>query len=59
MKYNKKPWRIEVPGGASSLTLTTGETTTNSGGWSSTSCTFTNMAAVPVFLYNIIYKFIN
>lgn len=49
-KTSNAPWRTLVPGGASSLTLVTGDTTTNSGGWSSTSWTFTKMAAVAVFI---------
>lgn len=48
------PCNTVVPISASSLTLVTGETTTNSGGWSSTSWTLTKMAAVAVFIYKSI-----
>jgi hypothetical protein len=48
--YNQQiPCSTGVPIWASSLTLVTGVATTNSGDWSSTSKTFTSIAAVPVF----------
>jgi len=44
-----EPCKTDVPILAFSLILATGVMAMNSGGWSSTSCTFTRIAVVPVF----------